>query len=251
MATTGLKFFPNSHKYTYNGVPIPGVTTLLSNGVPKPALAPWAAKSVAEWVADNGDEVAALLAGPRAEAVRTLKGVPWAKRDTAAVRGTAVHALAEQLIHGAEVDVPAHLVGYVEGYTRWLDTFDVQPILTERRVINTHWWYAGTFDAIVDIGGETLLVDLKTSNRIYGEVAAQVAAYANAEVYLEADGSEVPLPKIDGLGAVHVTPTGSSLYRFRDPAGAWKFFQHAAWVAKSLDAIKAQVGEPEPEPVAS
>lgn len=247
MSTT-LKFSEKAHRYWLDGKPIPGVTTLLGKGLPKPALPYWAAKSVAEYVADEPDSVEALRQMGRGPMIAALKGIPWEKRDTAAVRGTAVHALAEEVIHGREVDVPEHLVAHVEGYVRWLDEFNVEPILTERRIGNRKWWFAGTFDALVRIGGETLLVDLKTSKSIYGDVSAQVAAYANAEFFVDDDGEEQSLPHIDGLAGIHVTEAGTQMYRFKDPAGAWKFFQHAAWLGRQMDAIKAQVGEPERAP---
>jgi hypothetical protein len=245
---TTLKFNEKSHRYWLDGKPIPGVTTLLNKGVPKPQLTYWSARTVAEFVADNPDEVEALRRMGRGPMVAALKDVPWQARDEAAVRGTDVHRLAEDVIHGQEVEVPAELAGYVDGYVRWLDLFNVEPILTERRIINRKWWYAGTFDAIVRIGGETLLVDLKTAKAIYGEVAAQVAAYANAECYLDDDGNEVPLPHIDGIAAVHVTDVGTQMFRFRDPDAAWKFFQHAAWLGRQMDALKEQVGDPEQPP---
>lgn len=239
-----LKFNAKMHRYWLDSKPIPGVTTLLGKGVPKPALPYWAAKSVAEFVVDEPEQVEQLRSLGRGPAIAALKAIPWQARDTAAIRGTDVHALAEELIHGREVEVPEHLLAHVEGYAKWLEDFSVEPILTERRIANRKWWYAGTFDALVRIGGETLLVDLKTSKAIYGETAAQVAAYANAEWYEDDDGNETPLPQIDGLAAVHVTDAGTQMYRFGDPTGAWKFFQHAAWLAGQMDALKAQVGEP-------
>lgn len=248
--TTTLKFNEKAHRYWLDGKPIPGVTTLLGKGLPKPALPYWAAKSVAEYVIDNPEGVEQLRAMGRGPAVAALKGVPWEKRDEAAVRGTDVHAIAEDVIHGREVDVPEHLLAHVEGYVRWLDAFQVEPILTERRVANRKWWFAGTFDAVVRIGGETLLVDLKTSKAIYGDVAAQVAAYSNAEFYVDDDGNEAPMPEVDGLAGIHVTDAGTQMYRFKDPAGAWKFFQHAAWLGRQMDAIKEQVGEPVEPPAA-
>lgn len=244
-----LKFNAKAHRYWLDSKPIPGVTTLLGKGIPKPAIPYWAAKSVAEFVVDEPEQVDQLRSLGRGPAVAALKAIPWQSRDEAAVRGTEVHSLAEELIHGREVDVPDRLLAHVQGYAKWLEDFQVEAVLTERQVANRQWWYAGTFDAVVRIGGETLLVDLKTSKAIYGETAAQTAAYANAEWYQDDDGGEVPMPQIDGLGAVHVTEAGTQFYRFRDPGGAWKFFQHAAWLAGQMDSLKAQVGEPVEAPV--
>ena len=53
--TAGLVFYPKSHRYKLDGQWVPGVTTLIGKGLPKPALPYWSAKTVAEWVADNPD----------------------------------------------------------------------------------------------------------------------------------------------------------------------------------------------------
>lgn len=44
-----LVFYPKSHRYRLDGDWVPGVTTLIGKGLPKPALPYWAARTVAEW----------------------------------------------------------------------------------------------------------------------------------------------------------------------------------------------------------
>ena len=247
---TTLKFSEKAHRYWLDGKPIPGVTTLINKGLPKPQLTYWSAKCVAEYVIDKPEQVEALRQMGRGPAVAALKNVPWQERDEAAVRGTAVHALAEEIIHGREVDVPEHLLAHVEGYVRWLDAFGVEPILTEFKVANRQWWYAGTGDAIVRIGGETLLVDIKTSKSVYGSTALQCAAYAGAEFYVGDDDEELPLPEVDGLGVVHVTDAGTRFHRFRDREAAWKDWLHVAWVANAVPRIDGQLLDAEEPPTA-
>lgn len=242
------------HSYTLDGKPVKGVTTLIGGGLPKPQLVYWSARTVAEYVADNAEAIDTLRATMGREAmVAALKQVPWDKRDEAAARGTDVHALAERIIHGEEVDVPEHLLGHVQGYVDWLDAWQAEPILTERPVASRTTWYAGTFDAILRMGageleGQVGLVDWKTSSGVYGETAMQLAAYANADFYIDADGNEQELPPVDFLGVVHITPTGSDLYLVADPKDAWQTFKHVAYVAKKVDAIKAQISQPTPTP---
>lgn len=236
------------HKYTLDGKPVLGVTTLLSKGLPKPALTYWSAKMVAEFVADQPEKVDVLREMGRGPMVAALKGVPWQKRDEAAVRGTDVHALAEQIIHGREVDVPTHLVDHVDGYVRWLDAFQVEPVLTEFVVANRTVRYAGTGDAIVRIGGETLCLDWKTSTNVYGETALQTSAYACAEFYLDDNGHEQSVPEVDGIGVVHITAAGSRFHRFRDLPTAWDDFQHVAAVGNAIARIEAQLLDPTPYP---
>ena len=157
------------------------------------------------------------------------------------MRGTDVHKIAEEIIHGREVDVPDHLVAHVEGYVRWLDDFDVAPVLTERPVASRSLWYAGTFDAIVDMGGVRWGLDWKTSKGVYGSTALQVAAYMGAEFYQDEDGAEQPIPEVERIGVVHITDAGTQLRPFRDRDAAWKCWRHVAWVASQIPAIDDQL----------
>lgn len=243
--TAGLVFRESNHSYRLDGRPVPGVTTLLGKGLPKPALPRWAAKAAAEYVAANLDVLNAL---PDAESViATVKQSPWTQRDRAAVRGTDIHAIAEDLAHGRDVEVPEQLADVVDGYVRWLDHWQPQMVWTERPVANRRWWYAGKPDAVCRIGGDTWLLDWKSAKGVYGDNALQVACYAGAEFSLTPDGDEEPMPPIDRLGVVHVTPHGTELYEVSDPAAAWKDALHVMWTAKAIDRIDGYLVEPTTE----
>jgi hypothetical protein len=241
MDEVSLKFNAASHRYWMDGKPVKGATSLMK--MPQPFLIDWAARTVAEYVADQQDEVRHWFdTMERDQIVGALKGVHNVKRDKAAVRGTDVHALAERVVHGEDVEVPEHLVDHVEGYARWLDAFQVKPILTERSVGNRKHWYAGRFDLIASIApGPTWLLDVKTSTSVYGETGLQLAAYANAEFYVNDDDpdAEYPMPVIDRHGVLHVTDAGTTLYPYDSSDLPWRLFLHAAYINKHTDAIKA------------
>lgn len=238
---SGLVFYPKSHRYKLDGQWVPGVTTLIGKGLPKPAIPYWAAKTVAEWVADNPDLTDDLKRmGGRGPAVAFLKELPWQKRDEAAIRGTDVHALAERIVHGEPVDVPERLAGHVSGYVDWLDSTGLEPLLTERPVASRKWRYAGTFDLIGKLDGRLWLLDVKTSSGVYGSTALQLTAYGNAEFYLDADDTEQPLPTVERYGVLHVTEYGTTLHYLPESANepAWRDFLHVAHVgrrAKEID----------------
>lgn len=238
---SGLVFYPKSHRYKLDGQWVPGVTTLIGKGLPKPGIPYWAAKTVAEWVADNPDLTDDLKRmGGRGPAVAFLKEIPWQKRDEAAIRGTDVHALAERIVHGEPVDVPGHLAGHVSGYVDWLDSTGLEPLLTERPVASRKWRYAGTFDLIGKLDGRLWLLDIKTSSGVYGSTAIQLTAYGNAEFYLDADDTEQPLPTVERYGVLHVTEYGTTLHYLPESANepAWRDFLHVAHVgrrAKEID----------------
>lgn len=242
-----LKFSPGNHTYWLDKKRCPGVTTLLGKGLPKPALPYWSAKCVAEYVADNPEGLKALREMGREPMVAALKGMPWQKRDEAAVRGTDVHAIAERVVHSEQVDVPEHLIGHVQGYVDWLDEFKVEPILTERSVGNRGLWYAGRFDLIADMAGSRWMLDVKTSKGVYGETAMQTDAYRNAEFYVEDDDpdTEHPMPEgIERLGVIHVTENGTQLYPLESDGSAFRIFKHVAYLAKNADVISGFISEP-------
>ena len=241
-----LKFSAKAHRYTMDGKPVQGVTTILNKALPKPALPYWAARSVAEWVADNPEGLNQLQSMGRAPMVEALKNVPWQVRDEAAIRGTDVHALAEKLINGEEVQVPDHLVSRVEGLAKLLDEFQIQPLLTEVSVGNRKLWYAGRLDTVSVINDVNWLLDFKTSSGVYGETALQTAAYARAEFYVEDDkwDDEKPLPRVERIGVIHITEDGSTLHDLGNVEAAFKVFQHAHYLASKVDWVKDLVSAP-------
>ena len=246
-----LSFSPGNHQYRMDRKRVSGVTTIIKKGLPTEGLMYWSAATVAEWVADNGAEVATLRGMGRGPMVAALKGVPWQSRDEAAVRGTDVHAIAEQVIHGAEVDVPEHLAGHVRGYVDFLDRFGVVPVLTEKSCGNRAHWYAGRFDLIADIAGTRWMLDNKTSRKVYGSTALQCDAYAHAEFYVTDNDpdTEHPMPEgIERLGVLHVTEHGTSLYPLGTPGEPFRTLLHIAYVAARRDAIDAYLSDPITEP---
>jgi hypothetical protein len=239
-----LKFSPSNHRYFLDKRPIPGVTTLLGKGLPKPAIPYWASKTVAEYVIDNPAGVDQLRSMGRGPAVAALKQIPWQKRDEAAVRGTDVHRHAEALVHGQDADCPEHLLGYVQGYADFLDKHNVNGMLTERPVASRTHWYAGTFDLIAEIDGVVWGLDNKASKGVYGSTALQLAAYFNAEFYCDETGDEQPIPKVERMGVIHIQDGMSHLYPVKDPESAWRDVLHVFWTAKAIDRIDAQISEP-------
>lgn len=139
---------------------VPGVTTITGDGLPKPALINWAGNATADYAIDHWAELGELSPAAR---LAKLRGGRYETRDAAANRGTQVHALADQLIRGVEVDVPEELAGHVESYVHFLDEFGPDPLLIEGVVFSHSHGYAGTLDLIADFPtlGQRLLVDLK------------------------------------------------------------------------------------------
>lgn len=248
-----LRFNEKVHRYWLDGKPVKSVTGL-TKALDKPAIPYWAAKTVAEYVADNLHDLDAWGRMERDSLVAALKQVPWSKRDQAAIRGTDIHNIAERVIHGEAVEVPEHLAPFVEGYVDFLDAFDVQPVLTETSVGNRrHGPYAGRLDFLGHVralGDELYVLDWKTSNGVYGDTALQTAAYARAEFYTTDDdpNTEHPLPQATLIGVVHITEYGSFLHDLGDVNTAFDEFLHVAALTNTVDRRKALIGDPIPAP---
>lgn len=241
----------SGHGYSIDGKRAIGVTTALK-ALPK-ELTRWAARTVAEYVADNPQTVLDMLTtGGRSPMVDYLSGLPNQKRNEAAVRGTAVHNLAEKVITGAEVEVPEHLVGHVEAYIRFCDDWNPTPILSETVVASRKFGYAGTFDSIQDIPAlGRVLVDYKTSNGIYGETALQVAAYRYADLYLDEQGDEQPMIPVDDTYVLHIQadgyeliPLDAGLDTFETFLSVLTVYRRAIQTSKKTKKLDALIGEP-------
>lgn len=215
--------------YTINGLNLWSVTTIMSNGLPKPAIAGWQAKTIAEFAVANHRQLETMLAGVKlvrtgtgllmvsdpdaiAAAVDWLKGSPWRESSRKMNIGSAVHAEAEAYVLGLpRPEPPPTVAPYLASFRNFLDDFKPEYEMSEATVYSPAESYAGTLDAIVRIGGRSLLVDYKTGKDIYSDVALQLAAYAHAEWVLLPDGSSVPMPKTDGAAALHLREYDPSL----------------------------------------
>lgn len=253
------------HSYidTDTGERIPGVTTITNKGLPKEALINWAANATAEAAVDRWDEFGAM---PPSARLKALQGARYAVTDAAKDKGTAVHALAERLVHGEAVTIPDGLEGHVQSYVRFLDEFDVRPILVEKVIYSAEHRYCGTFDLIAELldpddpepdpelrRRHTWLLDIKTSRSgIFGDIALQLAAYRYAEVWIDEDKEEAfEMPEVDLTGGVHVTADGYSLVPVEAGPAQFRAFLYVQQVGQFVEHSRDLVGEPLHSPQAS
>lgn len=251
--------YGRGHGYALNGQKVPGVTTIINDGLPKPALVGWAAKTIAEYVADRLDqadghvladqlvddlgELARVKGKPwpdklsRTKVAELLKGIHYEDRDQAAKRGTEVHALAERLARGEEVDVPEPLTGHVDAYLAFLDDWRPTDAHLEVTVASVKHRYSGTLDMIATLPGlGRCLLDIKTSRSgPFGEVALQLAGYRYAE-FAVIDGETVPMPEVDWCGVIWVRADGYDLYPFEAGPAEFRTFLYCQQVGMFLAA---------------
>lgn len=198
--------YMNGYKYTIDGVKVPGVTTILGKALAKPALITWAAKSTAAYAVDHWRELSRQSVSER---LKTLEGSPWADRDAAALKGTAVHRLAEKLQAGAKVaDLDPKYAGQAKACADFLATFRVESVYSEVPLFSRTYRYAGTADLIGMIGSQYVVIDYKTNRSgLFPDVAYQLCAYSRCDVVLDGE-TEKPLPPISKAIAVHLRDDG-------------------------------------------
>lgn len=221
MTAQGLVFYPASHRYKLDGQWVPGVTTIIGV-LDKPGLRKWAASSVAEYVADHRELVEHLYDAGRASMVGALKETPWQKRDDAAARGTKLHDYAERIARGEEVDVPDELVPVVENALKFMDDWEIQPVLLEQVVGSREHKFAGKLDLVADSYRGRGIFDWKSGKAIYPGACFQLNAYGHAEFHGE-NGDEHPMADVGITGAygvriradgydVHPLPYGPAIF---------------------------------------
>jgi len=162
-----------------------------------------------------------------------------------------VHALAEKLALGEEITVPEELRGHVESYVRFLDEWDVQPVLAEAVIVSHKHGYAGTLDLIADLAhpfraGATQrwLLDVKTSRSgVFGETALQLAGYRYADRYVDDQGEEQPVPTVERTGVIHVRADGYSLVPVEAGHVQFRSLLYAQQIKAFCDEARDLVGE--------
>lgn len=236
------------HWYRLDGEKVDGVTTLIGDGLRKRALEAWGIRSVAEYAADHLDRLVEMQPMGREAIVAALKQSPYTDRDQAANRGTEVHALAEKLIHGEEVDVPEELAGHIDSYVRFLDKWQPKPVLVEATVASRKWKYAGTLDVVYDLpDGRRVIADVKTSRSgIFGETALQISAYRYAEFYMDGD-VEKPMADL-GITDAHglwVRADGCDVLPIVADENVFRAFLHVAYGARFMKNARDLIGQPE------
>jgi hypothetical protein len=262
--------------YTIDGRPLWSVTTIIGAGLPKPAIAGWQAKTIAEYAVANWRQIGAMLTTVKMRAVPDagyhiatdpdavkaavdwLKGAPWRESERKMNLGSAVHAEAEAVQLGTpRPEPPLTVRRFVESFDHFLEDFTPEIEMTEATVYNLTESYAGTLDTIMTFRWNGLRVrllgDFKTGKDIYPDVALQLAAYEHAEFVLLDDGTSVPMIPVDGTFALHLreydpafpADRGYSVIPVATGQAAWDAFRFVREVMRWMeDTSKGVLSQP-------
>jgi hypothetical protein len=165
----------------------PGVTGFL-HVINKPALIGWAQKETLSLVEQAlirklGTDETSTIQMDRdwiTDLMRDAKARPEKIKDDAASLGTNIHAIIDKLIHGEKVTYPEAYAPAVEAFQKWWKESGIELVLGDTKVASLKHGYGGSLDALGRRDGQFIILDWKTSNGIWPEMALQVAAYAQA-----------------------------------------------------------------------
>lgn len=234
--------------YWRNGVPYISVTSALHNLPGKGhILMKWTGKLVAEAGAAAVESVKECvtcedsMSGPtspylymdKAEMVEEFKDAPNRVRDAAGDKGTSVHNALERLVDGEDAEkilttLTPEEVPYFRAATKFLADHEPEFVYQEASVFSDAHQYAGTTDAIVRMRkfiaalnalrakdgappvplDSLTVLDWKTSNGVYKEVACQMAGYRRADTLVLPSGEEIAMPETVAGAVVHLKKDG-------------------------------------------
>jgi hypothetical protein len=210
--------------YEFRGKHYPSVTTLLK-AYPMEWAIPYGAKYTALRAVDEFPEFVTRLWADKDDATKWLKKAPFERRDAAGDHGTDLHGYLEGRL--TDKDAAPTSPGEV-AVEQFLATYRPDPLFIEAQVVSVANEYAGSFDAIVDIYGRRLLLDLKTS-ATYDPYAdrpskaggdhkdrLQLAAYRHADIIFQDDRELGYVPEVDGCAVLAIP---------RDHPHAWRLIE--------------------------
>jgi len=174
-------------RYLINGVSLPGVTTITGQMDKSDALTGWAARMACQYIENESEKFhdGDFLVSPEVleQAQKEFRNVSSEAMDI----GSEVHRAIEGYIkYGKDVveDVRDEVMQALIAFWDWEKDNNVKWYESEMIVFHPYHCYAGTLDAIAEVGGDVYLIDFKSSKGFYNGYFEQVAGYLMAYEYL-------------------------------------------------------------------
>ena len=221
MKKAGARFYVNDAR---PNITVPGVTSIIGMIPKQDFLGPWQAGMAADLAIDSFDYLQQMAARDRAGAKRYISGAARRYTEARSKLGSRAHDAFERLMNGEELDVVhSDIVNHVQHFREFLAAVNPELVRAEDVAWSYEHDYAGSFDAIlrvwvrVDAKGNVsvtpdrsgtpilVMVDYKTSKDTYSDVALQLAAYRYADVVIDPDGNEEPMPAVNSAAVLHIT----------------------------------------------
>lgn len=195
--------------YYVAGKKVPSVTTVLSRFKDPGALMHWSWECAykpleeavyhLEEVTKTHRQISAIQKSKQFLATRPLEKGKFRKEALdAATAGTYAHGLVEQWIHGSEgersnlermtprifssrkkcdIEIATKALRSFSAFIKWIRQSKFELSVTEDSLVSERYKFGGTLDCTGWLGDKLILLDWKTSKRIYVDYLLQVAAY--------------------------------------------------------------------------
>ena len=200
------------HSYLLDGEQADGVTWILSNGIPKPALIGWAANTTAGYAIDHWDELTELKVLQSASASSRKPGsATTTPRWCAAPRSTPSRNNSPAARKSTSPNTSSGTSTPTSQFAR-----DWQPeeVIVESIVGNRRWRYMGTLDLVARSQRRAAMAARLQDDRV-GDLARvsalQLAGYRHADFYIDDTRREQPMPSVDQAGCIWLRADGYDL----------------------------------------
>lgn len=189
-----ITFDDDAHTYLWEekGLFLTGPTTPIGT-LPKPWLAPWAAKEMylelnreIEKYREKDEFGLEFYRVPAIEWEPMCNAAKFAhkkRKESAGNTGTLVHQYVKDFMTTGKAELPADpkAIQGCEAFRLWLQGRNIAPIFSERIVVSRKHFYAGTNDLYAVIENKKTVADFKTSNQFsVPDMPYQLGAYAIA-----------------------------------------------------------------------
>lgn len=235
------------------------VTTLIKLGLgTSDTLVNWAVRTTAEAAFDRNKILAQFVEdGDRKSAVDWLARERFQKSGVAMARGTDLHRAAEARAVGQEPKIEHENLRFLEQFDRFLAEFRPKFLLAEAPVYSPTYGYAGTLDAVMEIEGQVVVADIKTtphgpdSEKMrppYPEAALQLVAYRHAELVgllseqryaygkryyvFDPEANHEPMPETEGAIVICISPEDYRVMPVKTDETVWTAFRHVMECAR-------------------
>lgn len=240
----GTAYIGGARHYIHpeTGEKAPGVTSILGQ-LPKPFLVAWAAKMAASYAVDNAASVLDIASRDHDAAVDLIKGASKRHTATAANVGTEVHDFLEaRLLGNPTAPLSARAAEYVPAIDAWFLEWKPEPVLTEASVWGhcSEGVYAGSFDGVIKVAGETLLIDWKAGKSVYADASIQLACYRYATELIGGGA----IPEVDACAVIHVRPEFVKVYPMAATRDKLEVFSALYKVWRWGNESKSAMGKP-------
>jgi len=172
--------------YHFQGQELPSVTTVLKV-IDKPGLVGWARKIAFETFAEVMPEVmchpeaAHMIPDEVIELImETADKRYWKNAKSPANFGKDAHELIYQILLDQDPEIPLLLTQVIDNFKTWYSNSGIKMVVAEAQVVSLEHGYAGSLDIMGHRDADLVMVDWKTSDDVWPEMALQIAAYAHA-----------------------------------------------------------------------